>query len=148
MPRARSPDGGTIAFMGHEGSDYDIFVADLATGSATQLTDAPGSDGWPVWSPDGSAIAFASERDDCVHAASDARCWVTGDLDEHHDVWVMDADGSNQRRVTPEFGQFLTWSPDGRSLLISGYSLYVIRPDGTGHAEVRAGAGGLPDWTG
>jgi Tol biopolymer transport system component len=143
---AFSPDGMRIAFMAHDGSDYDIHVADLATGRAERLTDAPGSDGWPAWSPDGSTIAFVSERDDCVHAAPEARCWVTDDIDEHHDVWVMDPDGSNQRRVTPEFGQFVTWSPDGQHLLVSGYSLYVIRPDGTGRADVRNGAGGLPDW--
>jgi hypothetical protein len=59
----------------------------------------------------------------------------------------MDSDGSNQRRVTPEFGQFVTWSPDSRHLLVSGYSLYVIRPDGTGRAEVVPTGGGIPDWT-
>ena len=29
---------------------------------------------------------------------------------EHHDIWLMNADGTDQRRVTPEFGQFVTWS--------------------------------------
>ena len=48
-----SPDGTRIAYMSHAGSDYDIFVADIATGVTRQLTDTPGSDGWPVWSPDG-----------------------------------------------------------------------------------------------
>jgi Tol biopolymer transport system component len=82
--------------MGHGAGDYDIYVADLATGKATQLTDTPGSDGWPAWSPDGSMIAFATERDDCVHAAKHAPCWITGDIGQHHDIWIMDADGSNQ----------------------------------------------------
>ena len=52
-------------------------------------------------------------------------------------------------RVTPEFGQFVAWSPDGRYLLVSGYDLYVIRPDGTGRAslEIEGLRGGLfPDW--
>lgn len=143
-----SPDGRKIAFMGHDGGDYEIYVAELETGAATQLTDAPGSDGWPAWSPDGSTIAFASERDDCLHAAEAAPCWVDpgGEPGEHHDVWLMDADGSNQRRVTPEFGQFVTWSPDGENLLVSGRSLYVIRPDGTGRRNVLPTSGGLPDW--
>ena len=48
-----SPDGTRIAFMGHVGSDYDIFVAEIASGETTRLTDASGSDGWPAWSPDG-----------------------------------------------------------------------------------------------
>ena len=146
---AFSPDGTRIAFMGHSGGDYDVYVADLATGEATQLTDTVGSDGWPAWSPDGSTIAFASERDDCLNALDAPTCWQDpgSQPGEHHDAWVMDADGSDQRRVTPEAGQFVTWSPDGEYLLVSGRSLYVIRPDGTGRAEVSPRSGGIPDWT-
>jgi Tol biopolymer transport system component len=148
---AFSPDGTQVAFMGHEGSDYEIFVADLATGETTQLTDVPGSDGWPVWSPDGTTIAFASERDDCTRAPEDEDCWSSGKPGEHHDIWLMDADGSHLRRVTPESGQFVAWSPDGRHLLVSGRALYVVRPDGTGRVELRAegfalALGGIPDW--
>ena len=147
-----SPDGSRIAFMSHAGSDYDIFVADVTTGEMTRLTDASGSDGWPAWSPDGTMIAFTSERDDCVRAPDDHDCWHDDEPGEHHDIWVMEADGSNQRRVTPESGQFVTWSPDGRYLLISGRALFVVRPDGTGRLELRADGfplalGGIPDWT-
>ncbi len=143
-----SPDGEKIAFMGHDGADYEIYVADLETGAATRLTDAPGSDGWPAWSPDGSTIAFTSERDDCLHEPEAASCWIVpdGEPGEHHDIWLMDEDGSNQRRVTPEFGQFVAWSPDGEHLLVSGRTLYVIRPDGTGRTDVRHESGGIPDW--
>lgn len=143
-----SPDGTKITFMGHEDGDYDIFVADLETGATTRLTDAPGGDGWPTWSPDGSSVAFTSERDDCLYVPEDEACWVDrgGDPGGHRDVWVMDADGSNQRRVTPESGQFVAWSPDGDYLLISGASLYVVRPDGTGRSEISAESGGIPDW--
>jgi len=145
---AFSPDGTMIAFMGHAGGDYDVYVADLATGDATQLTDTVGSDGWPVWSPDGSTIAFASERDDCLNALEEPTCWQDpdGEPGEHHDIWLMDPDGSDQRRVTPESGQFVTWSPDGEYLLVSGRSLYVIRSDGTGRADVSPQSGGIPDW--
>jgi Tol biopolymer transport system component len=83
-----------------------------------------------------------------VHAAADAACWLDpgGEPGEHHDIWIMDGDGSNQRRVTPEIGQFVTWSPDGEQLLVSGHSLYVIRPDGSGRSDVVPQAGGIPDW--
>jgi TolB protein len=146
-----SPDGSKLAFMGHHGSDYDIFVADVQTGAVEQLTDAPGSDGWPAWSPDGSMIAFSSERDDCGFAARDVDCWRDGPDDQHADIWLMDADGGNQRRLTPEVSQFVAWSPDGSYLVVSGHALFVVRPDGTGRLELRAEGidrplGGIPDW--
>ena len=143
-----SPDGTKIAFMGHGEGNYDIYVADLETGATTQLTWSPGSDGWPVWSPDRSSIAFVSERDDCLYAPATAPCWIDpgGEPGEHHDVWLMAADGSGPRRVTPEYGHFVAWSPDGEYLLVSGSSLYVIRPDGTGRADVLPQGGGIPDW--
>ena len=79
---------------------------------------------------------FASARDDCsVSEAPD--CLSTGDIGPWIDVWIMRADGSRLRRVTTEFGQFFTWSPDGREIMVSGGgSLYVIRPDGSGTSEV------------
>ena len=146
-----SPDGTHLVFMGHAGSDYDIYVAELETGETTKLTDAPGSDGWPVWSPDGDSIAFASERDDCARTEPGADCWRSGEPGEHHDIWLMDIDGANQRRVTPEVGQFVAWSPDGQYLLVSGHTLFVVRPDGTGRLEIRPpgsthAPGGIPDW--
>ncbi|TMF34439.1 MAG: hypothetical protein E6I26_12060 [Chloroflexi bacterium] len=146
-----SPDGQKLVFMGAAGSNYEISVVDLATNVVTQLTTAPGEDGWPAWSPDGSTIAFSSVRDDCSFAAQDADCWRTGDIGPHIDIWTLGADGTNLRRVTPEFGQFVAWSPDGRYLLISGAGLYVVRPDGTGRLEIRTtgltqALAGIPDW--
>ena len=147
-----SPDGRRVVYEGHADGDYDVYVADIATGESRQLTDSPGGDGWPAWSPDGSLIAFTSERDDCSFLPPDRECWRTGEPnDPYRDVWIMNADGSNQRRVTSELGQFLAWSPDGRFLLVSGRALYVLRPDGTGRLELRADGidlplGGIPDW--
>jgi len=146
-----SPDGRRIAFMGgpYGPGEYDIWVMNADGSNPLQLTDSPGPDGWPAWSPDGTHIAFASVRDDCVNSdASD--CRTTGDIGPHHDIWVVNADGTGLTRVTPEFGQFVTWSPEGRYLLVSGYDLYVIRPDGTGRASLDIRGmprGGLfPDW--
>lgn len=145
---AWSPDGERIAFMGGtSASEYDIWVVDTDGTNLVQLTDSPGPDGWPAWSPDGTRIAFSSVRDDC--SCSDAPdCRSTGDVGPHHDVWIVNADGTGLRRVTSEFGQFMTWSSDGENLLVSGYDLYVIRPDGTGRASLEIGLrGGLfPDW--
>lgn len=147
-----SPDGTQIVFEGHDGGDYEIYVADIATGQTRQLTDSPGGDGWPVWSPDGTTIAFTSERDDCLYLSPDEECWRTGEPDDlHRNVWIMNVDGSNVRRVTTEVAQFVAWSPDSRYLLVSGRALYALRPDGTGRLELRADGiahalGGIPDW--
>lgn len=149
---AWSPDGTRLAFEGAVGSNYELFVVDLATNVVRQLTDSPGGDGWPAWSPDGSTIVFSSERDDCRYAELGAECWRVGPTDEHRDVWAIDPDGSGLRRITSEAGQFLAWSPDGDHLLVSGRALYVLRPDGTGRLELRTpeiplALGGIPDWT-
>jgi TolB protein len=146
-----SPDGTKIAFEGHAGSDYEVYVADVASGVVQQLTDSPGRDGWPAWSPDGSTIAFSTVRDDCSLASPNGECWRGGTEDEHSDIWLMDANGGNQRRLTPEVSQFVAWSPDGAYLLVSGHALFVVRPDGTGRLELRAEGidrplGGIPDW--
>jgi Tol biopolymer transport system component len=149
---AWSPDGTRIAFEGATGSTYDIYVLELATGEVSRLTDAPGDDSWPVWSPDGSLIAFSTERDDCSLAPRTQDCWDDGEPNDlHRDIWLMEPDGSNERRVTPEAGQFVAFSPDGAYLLISGRALFVVRLDGTGRLELRAegmplALGGIPDW--
>jgi TolB protein len=147
-----SPDGTRIVFEGHSAGDYDIYVGDLATGETEQLTDSPGDDGWPAWSPDGEWIAFTTERDDCLHAPSDQDCWTSGEPGEHRSVWLMRPDGSEQHRVTPESGQFVAWSPDAEHILVSGRTLYVVRPEGTGRWEfwpegLELPPGGIPDWT-
>lgn len=151
---AWSPDGSRIAFMAQEPSasgsnpDYNVFVMNADGTGIERLTDAPGEDGWPAWSPDGSQIVFSSARDDC--SISDAPdCGSTGDIGPWADVWIMDADGSNQRRLTSEFGQFFAWSPDGSAILVAGADPFLIRPDGTGFTPFPvAGASHplFPDW--
>jgi len=133
---------GTLTPSSRHRSAYEIFVMD-ADGSALQgLTHAPGEDGWPAWSRDGSQIAFSSTRDDHGQLGSDGPLF---------DVYVMNSDGSDQRRVTERFGQFTTWSPDGQYILVSPGG-YVVRPDGSGMAELPAsGPGGgldFADWRG
>ena len=146
-----SPDGTKVAYMGALGSNYEVFIADLVSREVIRLTQSPGHDGWPAWSPDGRSIAFTSVRDDCRFAQRDRECWRLGDIGEYFDIWLIDIDGTNLRRVSSEFGQFVAWSPDSAYLLISGYGLYVLRPDGTGRLElgtdtIPRALGGIPDW--
>lgn len=70
----------------------------VAARTLTQLTTNPLADENPAWSPDGTRIAFQSKRN--------------GD---QFDLWVMDADGSNQDSLTTNVNEDRNpaWSPDG-----------------------------------
>jgi Tol biopolymer transport system component len=150
---AWSPDGKRIAFMSpvpYGTENYEIYVMNLDGSGVRRLTDSPGPDGWPAWSPDGKTIAFSSTRDDCSYSEADD-CKRSGDIGPFHDLYVMNADGSGQRRVTERFAQFSAWSPDSRYILFSP-GLHVIRPDGSGLATLDVkglpAEPEMPDWTG
>jgi Tol biopolymer transport system component len=102
----------------------------------TQLTHNTANDRVPKWSPDGGRIVFRSERDG------------------HSEIYVMDGDGSNQRRLTQFVGsqQYRPhWSPDGTrvSFLSSDTvaggvaELYVVNSDGTEQVLVGPAYGGF-----
>lgn len=73
-----SPDGQTIAFS-YKG---DVFTVPASGGQARQLTSNAAYDSYPIWSPDGSKIAFASSRE--------------GSLD----IYVMSKFGGEPKRLT------------------------------------------------
>jgi hypothetical protein len=57
-----APDGSAIAFTGMSRGLTDLWVLDLASGQARQLTNDPYADLQPAWSPDGRRIAFTTDR--------------------------------------------------------------------------------------
>ena len=79
---AISPDGSTIAFS-YKG---DLFTVPVQGGIARQLTSNAEYDAYPVWSPDGQRVAFASARE--------------GSLD----VYLIDKDGGAPKRLTTDSG--------------------------------------------
>jgi len=100
---------GLIAFYLKQGNVGGIAVINAdGSGDPIVLSAHPTSDSKPVWSPDGSRIAFESLRDDVV------------DL-KFLDIYIMNSDGSHLERVTNTDGWYSQpdWSPDGSRLAIA-----------------------------
>jgi serine/threonine-protein kinase len=114
-----SPDGNHVA-VDIRDDQNDIWTWDLTRKTLTRLTFNPGLDRGPVWTPDGSRIAFASTANGAEAA------------------FIQAADGSGTpTRVTPDRGTFIpvSFTPDGKQLLLhtSGvppYDLHVVDSDG------------------
>lgn len=76
-----SPDGTKIAFHSNRAGDFDIWVVNADGSGATRLTNDSRSDGFPIWNPAGTRIAFTRDRE----------------------VWTMLTDGTDQTQLTRRF---------------------------------------------
>lgn len=100
-----SPDGSRLAYGLSDGRQQDLWVRDLRRDVSMRLTSEDTNEVWPVWSPDGTRIAYSSDE-----GGSFAIAWRsasgTGRAETLHGV-----EGSNLGA--------LDWSRDGRSLLFA-----------------------------
>ena len=111
-----SPDGKTAAYCAFRGPDQeqDVWAMPVKGGKEVRLTDAPGLDDGPEYSPDGKHIWFNSVRSGRMQ------------------VWRMRADGKRQTQMT--FDEDMnSWfphiSPDNRKVVYIAYHDYEVAPD-------------------
>jgi dipeptidyl aminopeptidase/acylaminoacyl peptidase len=99
-----SPDGRLVAFQwnGPAKDNWDIYVKQVGRGEPLRLTTDPAADSAPVWSPDGSEIAF-------VRVSGEAAA-----------IYAMPSLGGAEGKLYESraalFGGGLSWSPDGHWL--------------------------------
>ena len=120
---AWSPDGKKIMYVRGRGGIH-LWVMDADGGNKTRITHA-GLNVYPAWSPDGVRIAFASFKGG----------WP--------EIYVMDANGNNQERLTQHMAGagHPSWSPDGQWIAYwsqdeaNRFQIFVVRSDGSGRPK-------------
>jgi Tol biopolymer transport system component len=149
---AWSPNGTRIAFISYRDGNYEIYVMNADGSGQVNLTNNPADDGSsgigslgiPAWSPDGSKIAFPSDRE--------------GNFKIH----AMSADGSGVSRLTNSTlsDRSPVWSPDGTRLAFvrvgdCGFhclprrDIYVMNADGSAQVNLTNNTGHYdsPAWS-
>ena len=120
----------------------DIFVGRREGGELRRRTTARGYDAEGSYSPDGKLIVFCSLRDAYPpeRLSAEDRKRLEGDLSYFGEIYLMDADGTNQRRLTtwPGYDGGPFFSPDGQRILWRHFSedgaqadIYTMALDGS-----------------
>ena len=137
------PDG-TIVFTSTRDGDLDLYLMDPDGSNVRRLTDTPGYDGGAFFSPDGTKIVYRASRPETPEELEDYRALLDNGLVRPNrlELYVMNADGSNQRKVTnlgkAAFCPFFT--PDSKAIIFTSnhldprgrnFDLFLVTLDGT-----------------
>jgi hypothetical protein len=143
---AISPDGSTVVFTSRRSGNESLYLIDSDGTDLRRLT-APISDGgdsWAQWSPDGTEIVFASDRDSFGN----------------DNLWIIGADGAGLRQLLDleHSAIWPSWSPDGTTIAFvsttdadsQAFEIYVVGADGSNLRRVTNGVDerdyGRPQW--
>src|SRR6059036_18993 len=175
-----SPDGKSLALTLSKDGNPEIYVLALATGTMRRLTRNAGIDTEPTWSPSGQQLAFISDRNGAPNVyvmdmqGTSVRPLTSGGFHTQprwspkgdslvytarqgvHDLWIVNVDGSNPRRLTGGTGdsQGATWAPNGRHLAFQSnrngrWQIFAMLADGSGQEAITKGPGEStsPSWS-
>jgi Tol biopolymer transport system component len=144
-----SPKGDRIVFTSLRDGDLDLYSMDRDGKYLRRLTTALGYDGGAFFSADGRQIVFRAHRPETEEEIRDYRALLAENLirPTKLDLYVINADGTGERRVTrngaANFCPFFT--PDGKRIIFASnlenprgrnFDLYLINIDGTGLERV------------
>lgn len=131
-----SPDGRQIAFMSEIDGAWQLFVTDVDSGQAEQITFDAISKRFPVWSPDGDLLAYNSVIGGTFH------------------IWTVRTNGDDAQQLTNEGSNGRpAWSPDGQYIVFNsnrsgawriwridrdGSNPRQLSPEGSGDGDQRA----------
>ena len=188
-----SPDGKTIVLSHHRGRGSEMFLVS-AEGGAPRLISPDSPSWWHGWSPDGLRHAYVAARganrvidvhtigveggdevrltqgeghcDGPDYSADGTRIYYNCDRGGHAQIWVMTADGSDQRKLFAD--DHVNWfphpSPGGKHVIYLAYppgteghpkdlpvSIWVMDPEGGNRRQLMAFNGGqgtmnVPNW--
>ena len=135
-----------IAFSSERDGNPEIYVMDADGKNQRRLTNNDFPDTSPSWSPDGRQIIFVSDRNHNIADKEEPIVIgggiIVGDMRKRPQIYVMDADGKNQHRLSNEFVAewHPSWSPDGRRIVFTSsgtmdvagghWRIYVMDADG------------------
>ncbi|MBL8117650.1 MAG: PD40 domain-containing protein [Anaerolineae bacterium] len=115
---------GSIAYVGRENGQSDIFALSIGNRNPIRLTNSPFDERDPAWSPDGQRLAYASRQDG------------------NWELYIYDVASGTTTRMTYDlsFQGAPRWSPDGLFLVYESYQgdnldIYVVPVDGSQPAQ-------------
>ena len=106
----------TLAFVSDRGGQVDLWLTDIETGQLWRLTNDTAIESYPVWSPDGTQLAYVVEDQRAIR-----------------DLWLLDLRDGSKRQLTHEAPPFdvrrPAWLAGGRALLYDTGKPFDRRPE-------------------
>jgi Tol biopolymer transport system component len=144
-----SPDGKRVVFTSLRDGDLEIYTMNVDGSDVRRLTHALGYDGGPFFSHDGQWIVYRAFHPATAQDSAEYRSLIDRNSvrPSRMEIWIMRADGSEQRQVTTLGGANFApyFHPDGKRILFASnwknprsrnFDLFLVHLDGTGLEQV------------